>query len=95
MKIKIYIQPSASRNEIVGLHGDALKIKIKAPPVDGEANDELISFLSKFLKTAKKNIQILHGLTGRNKLIEILIENNNQQREIEILNQLGLKSTNS
>ncbi len=71
MKIKIYVQPNASRSEIVGLHGDALKIKIKAPPVDGEANQELIRFLSELLKIPQKKISLKHGQTGRNKWIEI------------------------
>lgn len=87
MKIKIYVQPNASRSEIVGLHGDALKIKIKAPPVDGEANKEIIRFLAEFCDVPKKDIQLLHGETGRNKLIEITVESN---FESEIKKKLGI-----
>lgn len=74
MKIKIYVQPNASRSQIVGLHADALKIKIKAPPVDGEANQEVIRFLSEFLKIPQKKISLKHGQTGRNKLVEIDVD---------------------
>lgn len=85
MKIKIYVQPNASRSEIVGQHGDAIKIKIKAPPVDGEANEEVVRFLSEFLKIPKKEIHILHGETSRTKLIEITV---NAALEAEIQKKL-------
>lgn len=87
MKLKIYVQPNASRNEIIGLHGDAIKIKIKALPVDGAANEEIIRFLAKHLTLSKKEIHILHGETGRNKLIEIDVD---QTAEPEIKKKLGL-----
>lgn len=87
MKLKIYVQPNASRNELIGMYGDALKIKIKAVPVDGAANEEVIRFLSKHLDLPKKNIRILHGETSRNKLVEIETE---AALEAEIKNKLGL-----
>lgn len=74
MKLKITIQPNAKKNEVVGAHGDAVKIRIKAPPVDGEANDVLIRFLGEILEIPRKNIQILHGQTTKNKLVEIVTE---------------------
>lgn len=63
------IQPRASRSEIAGLHGEPprIKIRISAPPVDGEANEELISFLSKKLRVAKRSISILRGQNGHTK----------------------------
>lgn len=67
----MFIQPNAKNNEVVGLHGDSIKIKIKAPPVDGEANLALIRFLSQQLGIPQKNFTLLHGQTGKNKLIEI------------------------
>ena len=68
------IQPRASRTEIVGPHGEParLKIRVAAPPVDGEANEELIAFLSKKLKISKNRIQIKAGHSGKYK--EIFIE---------------------
>jgi uncharacterized protein (TIGR00251 family) len=53
------------------MHGDVLKIKIKAPPDKGKANDELIDFLAKAFRVAKSDISILSGHTGRLKKIEI------------------------
>ncbi|AGH94745.1 DUF167 domain-containing protein [Pseudobdellovibrio exovorus] len=71
MKLKVLIQPNAKKSEAIGLHDGAVKIKIKAPPVDGAANEALIAFISKTLSIPKKNVTILHGHTGRNKLLEI------------------------
>ena len=87
MKIKIYVQPNASRSQIVGLHADALKIKIKAPPVDGEANEEVIRFLSEFLKIPRKKISLKHGQTGRNKLVEIEVD---ASEESTVKSKLGI-----
>jgi len=71
-KLTLFIQPKASKNEIIGPHNGALKIKITAPPVDGKANAALIEFLSDVLDVPKRNIEILKGETGRNKSVEIL-----------------------
>lgn len=54
---------------IVGLHGDALKIKLKAPPVDGAANKMCIQYLAKCLKKPKSSFEIISGHTSRSKLI--------------------------
>lgn len=69
--LHIYVQPKASRDQIVGLHGDELKITITAPPVDGKANAYLQKYLSKTFKVAKGNIEILKGEQGRHKQIKI------------------------
>ena len=71
MKIKIYVQPRASRSEVVGLHGDAIKIRLAAPPVDGAANQELVRFLAKTLGIAASNITITQGQTSRTKTVEV------------------------
>ena len=68
---KVVVQPRSSKNEIKGLHGDALKIKITAPPVDGAANAMCINFLAKCLKTSKSSIEIVGGRTGRNKQVRV------------------------
>lgn len=67
------IQPRASRTEIVGPHGEPprLKIRVAAPPVDGEANAELLAYLSKRLKIPKSRLEVRSGKTG--KLKEILV----------------------
>ena len=64
---KIYVQPKASKNAVVGLHDDALKIRLTAPPVDGAANKMCIKFLSKQLDIPKSSIEIVSGQTSRTK----------------------------
>jgi uncharacterized protein (TIGR00251 family) len=69
VRFKILVQPRASHNKIAGVHGDALKIKLTAPPVDGAANEMVIAYLAKCLGVAKSRIQIMTGQTGRRKQI--------------------------
>lgn len=69
--LKIHVQPKASRDEVAGLHGDSLKIRITAPPVDGMANERLIRFLAKIFKVAKSGILLVSGETGRDKIFRI------------------------
>lgn len=69
--LKLYIQPKASRDGIVGLHGEELKIAITAPPVDGKANAHLTKFLAKQFKVAKGLIEIEKGELGRHKQVRI------------------------
>lgn len=69
ISIDVIVQPKSSRDEIVGLHSDRLKIKLTAPPVDGKANAALIAFLAKKLGIAKSQIQIVRGETGRKKTL--------------------------
>lgn len=65
------IQPRASRDAIVGLLGESLKIALCAPPVDGVANEACIQFLATVLQVGKRDITILSGHTGRNKRIRV------------------------
>lgn len=69
LRLRVKIQPRASLSEISGLFGEPprLKIRISAPPVEGEANEALVEFLSKILKIAKSQIQITSGHSGKNK----------------------------
>lgn len=69
VQFSAYILPRSSQNKISGLHGKALKIKLTAPPVDGEANKALVKFLGKILKTPPSRISIASGASGRNKSI--------------------------
>jgi uncharacterized protein (TIGR00251 family) len=69
--LNILVQPKAGKDEIVGPQGDVLKVRIKAPPVDGEANQALVKFLSKTFKVPKSNIDIISGETSRHKRLRI------------------------
>ncbi|VFS84405.1 Uncharacterised ACR, YggU family COG1872 [Raoultella terrigena] len=70
--LRLYIQPKASRDSIVGLHGDELKVAITAPPVDGQANAHLIKFLAKQFRVAKSQVLLEKGELGRHKQIKII-----------------------
>lgn len=71
MILHCYFQPKAASDEIVGIHGDRLKIRITAPPVDGKANDHIIKWFSKLFKIPKGDIEILQGELGRHKTLRI------------------------
>lgn len=70
--LRCHLQPKASRDEISGLHGDSVKIRIAAPPIDGRANAALIRFLAKTFGVAKRDVTILSGESGRGKRVRIL-----------------------
>ena len=69
--LKVYVQPKGSKTKVVGLHDGRLKIAVSAPPVDGKANKELLSFLAKLLKVAKKDIVLKSGQQSRRKTVLI------------------------
>jgi uncharacterized protein (TIGR00251 family) len=69
--LRLYIQPKASRDAIVGLHGEELKVAITAPPVDGKANAHLTKYLAKQCKVSKGSISIEKGELGRHKEVRI------------------------
>ena len=69
--LRLHIQPGAKRTEVVGLHGEALKIRLAAPPVDGKANACLIEFLAGRLGVARSAIRLLSGETSRAKRVRI------------------------
>ncbi len=69
--LRLYIQPKASRDKVMGVHGGELKVAITAPPVDGKANAHLTKLLSKWFKLAKGNITIEKGELGRHKQVRL------------------------
>jgi uncharacterized protein len=72
---KIFVQPRASKNDIAGLHDDALKIRLTAPPVDNKANRMCVQFLAKQLGVSKSTLAIVSGQTGRSKNVLFRYEN--------------------
>jgi len=66
---KVIVQPRGSKNETVGLQGDALKIRLTAPPVEGAANKMCIEFLAKSLKVRKSDVKIVRGQGSRAKKV--------------------------
>jgi len=70
-RISLHVYPNAPRNEIVGFEGGVLGVKVAAPPVKGQANRELVAFLSQLLGVGKSSLAIIKGHTSRNKLISV------------------------
>lgn len=70
-RIMVQVISSASRNQVVGLVNDILKVKIAAPPVEGKANKKLIEFLSDCLGISKSRLNIAKGETSRKKVVVI------------------------
>ncbi|MGV1100407.1 DUF167 domain-containing protein [Thiovibrio sp. JS02] len=71
VSIAFYVQPKASRTRISGLHADALKLSITAPPVDGKANEAVIRFVAKLFKIPKSAVSIESGETSRSKVLRL------------------------
>ena len=71
MELRIHCQPRASQTEIVGLHGDALKVRLAVPPVEGQANAELCQFLAQYFGVLRQEVQILSGKGARQKRVLI------------------------
>ena len=66
-----HAQPGARKDEITGLHRDALKIRVAAPPVDGKANAHLLAFIAKTFGVRKRDVELLSGDTSRHKRIAV------------------------
>lgn len=71
VRISVRLQPRAAKNQIVGFQEGVLKIKVTAPPVDGEANQVLINYLARLLSIPKSACRIVTGEKSRNKTVEI------------------------
>ena len=72
VKFGVHVQPRASRTEIAGIHGSALKVRLHAPPVDGAANEALVEFLSEWLGVSKRAVGIVAGHSSRAKIVQIV-----------------------
>ncbi|MGI8401154.1 MAG: DUF167 domain-containing protein [Gemmatimonadaceae bacterium] len=71
IRFSVRLQPSASKNEIAGLQGVSLKVRVTAPPVEGMANEALIGSLIAALKIPRRNVCIVSGLASRTKVVEV------------------------
>jgi uncharacterized protein (TIGR00251 family) len=71
IRVLVHVQPRASRTEIAGVHGAALKVRLLAPPVDGAANEALAAFLAKRLAVPRRAVRVVAGATSRTKTVEI------------------------
>ena len=87
--LKVFIQPRSSKNMISGQHGDALKIKLTAPPVDDAANKMCVQYLAKCLKIPKSSIEIISGHTSRTKRLLFRYKN---EKNASVAEQNRLRS---
>jgi uncharacterized protein len=69
--LSLHVQPGAKRTEVAGVHGDALKIRLAAPPVDGKANAELRRFIAEAFGVPVRNVAIVRGDASRAKIVRI------------------------
>lgn len=69
--LQLYVQPRARRDELCGLHGESLKIRITAPPTDGKANQHLRKYLAKLFRVPISQVTLLRGINSRNKQFSI------------------------
>lgn len=69
--LTVHVQPGAKRFEVVGEYGDALKIRIAAPPVDGKANEALVGFLAERLGLTRAQVSLVGGETARRKRLRV------------------------
>lgn len=71
VRFAVRVQPRASRSEIVGVHGDAMKIRLSAPPVDGAANEALVELIADVLGVGRRAVRIVSGEASRSKVVEV------------------------
>ena len=71
MRLKVHVQPGASRSEVAGRHGDAIKVRLTAPPVDGRANEALLGFLAECLGLPVHAVTLVRGASSRAKTVDI------------------------
>lgn len=69
--LSIYVQPGASKSQWSGIHGDELKLRIKAPPVEGQANKEVAAFLAKYFGLSKSKVELTKGEISRHKTFRL------------------------
>ena len=89
LTFKVFVQPRSSKNEIKGLHGDAVKIRITAPPVDGAANKACLKFLAKYIGVPGSNLEVVSGTSSRTKHIHVKVDKGaDLQKELDRIRRL-------
>jgi hypothetical protein len=71
VRVSVHVQPRATRSEIIGLHGAALKVRLQAPPVDGAANEALVTLLAERLGVPRRAVRVVAGAASRAKTVEV------------------------
>lgn len=71
VRIAVHVQPRAAATAVAGLHGDAIKLRIAAPPVDGAANEAIVAFVAETLGVPRRAVAITAGAAGRRKTVTV------------------------
>ena len=70
--LTLHVQPGAKHSEIAGLHGEALKIRLAAPPVEGRANEALLKFIAQLFAVPLRQVQLKQGAQSRHKVVAVI-----------------------
>ena len=94
LKISIYATPGAKTTQLAGMHEQALRLRLAAPPVDGKANTALLAWAAKTFGVSKKQVELLHGAASRQKVIQIVFPSEAQRQaaheQLQRLQQLSI-----
>ncbi len=71
MRFLIRVHPRGQRDQVIGLIGNAFKVQVTAPPVDGAANEAVVALLAHWLAVPRRTVSIVRGQTGRDKVVEV------------------------
>lgn len=71
IRLRLRVQPRASRDEVAGVAGDAIRVRLTAPPVEGEANEALVRFLAARLEVPRSAVTLISGHAARTKVVEV------------------------
>lgn len=71
VRLHLYVQPNGKKSEILGVHDGALKIRVQAPPVEGQANEAVTAFIAQVLGVPRKKVSLIRGAQSRQKTVEI------------------------
>ena len=69
--LSLHVQPGAKQTSVAGLHGDVLKIRLAAPPIEGRANEALLRFIADFFRVPLRNVELKKGEQSRHKCVEV------------------------
>jgi len=89
LRLQVQVMPNAKRTGVAGMHGDAVKIRLQAQPVEGKANEALVRFVADALDLPKNAVGVSHGATSRRKLLEIVAPGMTAESVREALLALG------
>lgn len=69
--LTLHVQPGAKKSEVTGLHGDALKLKLAAPPIEGRANEALLKFIARLFEVPLRQVELKQGEQSRHKVVAV------------------------